>query len=265
MPNNDLAVMLDFTDKDKLRLKKTGEFPVFGCPKHFMPGGLVAIVSEDNVIRVVFRALSVEGPQKVILQTGKLIPNGYIIRADKRTINSPDGLKSPIRVWHAIGQMRYLDLKSMIPKIIGNNGSYSTDVKTSKRSPGVKFHMHSNGIPGLNRNNPEAKLVDEYVSWVGEDSKFGHNYIRGANLFVDLFDLTRWMLIEAKVSNTRETIRMAVGQLSDYKRFYSRPPSLAVLLTNRPPESCNQLLRDNRINVIWKTSRGEFKMSRWRD
>jgi hypothetical protein len=113
-------------------------------------------------------------------------------------------------------------------------------------------------------DDPEAKLIGEYVAWIGADARFGRNYIREAKLYVDLFDLTHWQLIEAKGSTSRESIRMAIGQLRDYRRFYpNRRPSLAVLLASRPKADCVKLLTDNLIAVIWKTPGGGFKTKRW--
>jgi hypothetical protein len=108
--------------------------------------------------------------------------------------------------------------------------------------------------------------VDQYVSWVNEDTRFGHNYLREAKLFVDLFDLTHWQLLEAKAATSREAIRMAIGQLRDYKRYYSgRHPSLAVLLSSHPSVSCIKLLTENRIAAIWRTPGGSFSARRWQE
>ena len=101
---------------------------------------------------------------------------------------------------------------------------------------------------------------------MNEHTRFGHNYIREAKLFVDLFDLTHWQLLEAKATTSREAIRMAIGQLRDYKRYYyGRHPSLAVLLSSRPSVGCIKLLTDNRIAVIWRTSGGSFSTRRWQE
>lgn len=89
--------------------------------------------------------------------------------------------------------------------------------------------------------HPEATLVNQYAKWLGDKVKFGHNRIREANLYVDLFDITHWQLIEAKVANNRETLRTAIGQLRDYKRFYHRSPTLAVLLGSRPAPDCKKV------------------------
>jgi hypothetical protein len=50
----------------------------------------------------------------------------------------------------------------------------------------------------------------------------------------DLFDETTSTLYEAKGDVRRESLRMAVGQLFDYRRFESKDTRIAVLLPRRP-------------------------------
>ena len=227
----------------------------------------MAIVSSNNEIKLTFRATAILGPRRVTLADGKSWSKGYIIKADKRTIRQPTGsVKAPIKGFHAIGAFRYFDAANMRAVLVGENfglpGQYVDD--STNGTSGIVFRTHVNGIPGLPRTHPEARLVDQYVSWLNEDARFGHNYIREARLFVDLFDLRHWQLLEAKASTGREAIRMALGQLRDYKRYYhGRHPSLAVLLPSRPSDSCIQLLTDNRTAVVWRTSGGRFSTRRW--
>jgi len=129
----------------------------------------------------------------------------------------------------------------------------------------VTFRPHVQGIPGLPHRHPEATLVDQYATWMNGHARFGHNYIREAQLFVDLFDLTHWQLLEAKATISREAVRMALGQLRDYRRYYERRPTLAVLLPSRPSVSCINLLTDNRITAIWRTPGGSFRTKRWQE
>ena len=70
-------------------------------------------------------------------------------------------------------------------------------------------------------------------------------------IFCDLRDSTSNALIEAKGSVTRNAIRMAVGQLADYKRFVTPAPMLAVLLPEQPRPDLLSLLEDQAIHVIW--------------
>ena len=102
----------------------------------------------------------------------------------------------------------------------------------------------------------EQHLVQAYRKWM--ESK-GVKIVRHrvypegeANpLFTDAFDKLRNNLIEAKGSATRESIRMAIGQLADYGRFFQPKPQLAVLLPLRPPKDLENLLLAQHIYVVW--------------
>ncbi|WP_447037684.1 restriction endonuclease [Streptomyces sp. DSM 118878] len=71
------------------------------------------------------------------------------------------------------------------------------------------------------------------------------------SLYTDLFDLTENLLIEAKGQATRESIRMAIGQLLDYRRFIEPHPQLAVLVPSRPREDLRDLCASLAIHTIW--------------
>jgi len=266
--NNDLAIQWDDRASSVRKLKRSGRIPVFGFPHHLRcPGGVVAIVSGNNEIKLTFKASSIEGPQRVTPANGKTRENGWVIRADRRTLRVPEEVtRAPVRGFHEVGAFRYFDARKMRSVLVGDrlrsSGAY---VDSSERgTPRVVFRPHAHGIPGLPRRHPESDLVDQYVAWIGEGTRFGHNYLRGAGLFVDLFDQTHWQLIEAKAATSREAVRMAIGQLMDYRRyFFGRRPSLAVLLSSRPTAACIELLSDNRVAAIWRTRQGSFGARRW--
>ena len=261
---HDLAIRWNDRNASIERLMQTGSIAIHGLPRYFEVGKWVAIVSQGNFIQLMFKASAIEGPKKVKLANGDTKEKGYIIKADRRTIRRPKAIQSPINRWRAIGQFRYFDVNKMkAVQIESFDLSRNNDRGYIETVSGTEFEVHKNGIPGLPHNNPEAKLVDKYVKWMEGNTRFGHNFIQDAHLFVDLFDLTHWQLIEAKVATNRETIRMAIGQLRDYKRYYNRPPSLAVLLASRPSPDCMYLLTDNRISMIWKNPSGSFSTKRW--
>jgi hypothetical protein len=264
--NHDLAIRWSDESSSVRRLQRSGSVPIHAFPRHFRPGGIVAIVSKNNEIRLMFKAVGIDGPQRVTLANGKSWPNGYLIRSAKKTMREPqEPLKAPIKGWYSIGAFRYFNAAKMRAILVGDNfgsGKYIEELPSG--TSGIVFQPHVQGIPGLPHNHPESVLVDQYVSWMREETHFADNYIREAKLRVDLFDLTHWQLLEAKAVNNREAIRMAIGQLRDYKRYYhERHPSLAVLLSSRPAVSCIKLLTDNRIAVIWRTPGGRFSTKRW--
>jgi hypothetical protein len=77
-------------------------------------------------------------------------------------------------------------------------------------------------------------------------------------LFSDLYDATTGALIEAKGSVERNAIRMAIGQLYDYKRFVDNgaPAHLAVLVPSEPREDLRNLLEAEGIAFIYPAGEG---------
>jgi hypothetical protein len=74
----------------------------------------------------------------------------------------------------------------------------------------------------------------------------------GTELRSDLFDHDTGLLVEAKASVDRASMRMAVGQLLDYERFVTPVPRVkAVLVPERPPADLVALLESLDIAVIW--------------
>lgn len=80
----------------------------------------------------------------------------------------------------------------------------------------------------------------------------------GERLVVDAFDQVTGRLIEAKASGSRQDVRMAIGQLLDYRRHISPKAQMAVLLAERPTEDLLELLRSLKIAVVVERSKGRF-------
>lgn len=77
-------------------------------------------------------------------------------------------------------------------------------------------------------------------------------------LFTDLYDGTIGMLVEAKGTVERNTIRMAIGQLADYSRFIDggQPNYLAVLVPVEPRNDLCELLSLQGIDLIYPNRSG---------
>jgi hypothetical protein len=76
-------------------------------------------------------------------------------------------------------------------------------------------------------------------------------------IFTDLYDATTGVLVEAKGSGERSSIRMAIGQLADYSRFLDHGPEhLAVLLPREPRQDLRDLLFGQGIDVIYPNASG---------
>jgi hypothetical protein len=106
----------------------------------------------------------------------------------------------------------------------------------------------------------ENTLVEEYGEYIaaaGERLIRHRLHIEGeaTDIINDAFNEDRNQLIEAKGTVTREAIRMAIGQLADYGRFYPEADK-AVLLPQRPRPDLEELLRSQGITVVWRAGSG---------
>src|SRR5687768_15670213 len=107
---HDLAIRWNDRKSSINRLIQSGSVAIHGRPSYFDIGKWVAIVSSGNIIQLMFKASAIEGPKKVKLANGGIKENGYIIKANKRTMQRPNATRSPINRWRAIGQFRYFDI-----------------------------------------------------------------------------------------------------------------------------------------------------------
>lgn len=87
----------------------------------------------------------------------------------------------------------------------------------------------------------ESQLVQKYRSYAADrgEALIRHRIVPPGEprpIVTDLYSESRHLLIEAKGSATREAVRMAIGQLADYARFFKPPPRRAILLPSRPRE-----------------------------
>jgi hypothetical protein len=77
-------------------------------------------------------------------------------------------------------------------------------------------------------------------------------------ILTDLFDGTSGTLVEAKGTVERGAIRMAIGQLADYRRFVGDDDlvHLAVLVPREPRKDLCDLLASQEIDYIYPTEEG---------
>lgn len=102
---------------------------------------------------------------------------------------------------------------------------------------------------------PEDALVEQYVVYMGRKGVTIGTRKMSRRLRCDLYDGIHKNLIEAKASVARESIRMAIGELADYRRFV-KPRYVSVLLPSRPEKDLETLLRTQGIFVIWRGGKG---------
>lgn len=108
----------------------------------------------------------------------------------------------------------------------------------------------------------EAELVDRFTkSLLKVGHKVGRYRIRPAgstySLWTDIADMTDMILYEAKGVTTRESVRMALGQLLDYRRFVG-PNGARLLLPSRPSDDLIDLIHGLDVGCIYETRRGTF-------
>ena len=72
----------------------------------------------------------------------------------------------------------------------------------------------------------------------------------GARLYADLFNKVTGELVEAKADADRNAVRMAIGQLADYRRFVEAEVVCKVLLPTEPIEDLVDLLRREGIGIL---------------
>ena len=75
-------------------------------------------------------------------------------------------------------------------------------------------------------------------------------------LVCDLIDETDKVLYEAKGDVRRSSVRMAIGQLLDYRRFEPPSMSLAVLLPRKPARDLIELINSVPASAVWRTEEG---------
>ena len=108
----------------------------------------------------------------------------------------------------------------------------------------------------------EAKLVERFIAW---SRSVGHEYKRfkivprgeGKPIFSDLYSKETNQLIEAKGSVSRDAIRMAIGQLFDYRRFAPGKTNLTILLPEYPRPDLAELIESAGISIIHEKN-GDF-------
>jgi hypothetical protein len=101
----------------------------------------------------------------------------------------------------------------------------------------------------------ESLLVQRFGSWLQEhDHEVGsHRYrLESSDLRSDLVDMTTRTLWEAKSEVGRNAVRLAIGQLFDYRRHEPGDWSIGVLLPREPQEDLIGLCTYVGASVAWQ-------------
>ncbi len=101
------------------------------------------------------------------------------------------------------------------------------------------------------RSYREMALVAAYERFLGRDLPIRTARLpSGERLVIDGYDPEADMLIEAKASASRQDIRMAIGQLLDYRRHLAPLAQMVVLLPEAPSDDLVDLLRSLGIGLV---------------
>lgn len=243
---------------------RTGKCPSLQVPRQLRPGGLVALVEDSGAVILVFRVARVkEGA--VVWADGKRYERGCILFARKGSIRRPKhGDPKSLRVnRNAPGAFAYFDAKTgkrVVYSLKKGVGASNDTPKRELRFPPREYPLFADNI-GKALSQPERRLIEAYVNWIGNVAMFAHHPLKQSGLYTDLFIPSRWTLIEAKASTARRTLREAIGQLFDYQRYYDRSPRLAILLPRSPSAGLLELFSKKKIAVVWKSRGGSFRDS----
>jgi len=100
----------------------------------------------------------------------------------------------------------------------------------------------------------ETLLVRRYRDWLDPSSTRLRGLIipiGGHVLRADLYDTQLDVLIEAKSDISRKSVRYAIGQLFDYRRYLDPRPTLAILLPCELDADLVALPGEAGVHVIW--------------
>ncbi len=116
----------------------------------------------------------------------------------------------------------------------------------------------SDGVEAQRREASLVRAYQLYLEGIGRRVAAHLYHVPGYThpLRCDLFDETQGVLYEAKALPSRGNIRMAIGQLYDYRRFESAEVRLRALLPREPSADLLDLMRSSGIGSVWRSPSG---------
>ncbi|MEU8104516.1 hypothetical protein AB0C18_12430 [Nonomuraea muscovyensis] len=159
------------------------------------------------------------------------------------------------------GPFKRLDADSIPPAEETQAVLVPVDVTTSSLidpENNTKKQGSRSAVPELEFQRREAELDAEFRKFM---QAHGHELMRfelkvkglAAPMLTDLYDTTAHVLYELKGNIGRNAVRMAIGQLMDYRRHVDPPnPAIAVLLPEEPHDDIKALLDDLGIALVYR-------------
>ena len=115
---------------------------------------------------------------------------------------------------------------------------------------------HTETIEKERREQPLVQRYADYLRRQGSEVVRYTCQVGSSRLACDAFDVTNNVLIEAKSSTDRNSIRLAVGQLYDYRRFHDPEPRLRILLPRSPGADLARYLTQARVELVYPKGSG---------
>jgi hypothetical protein len=131
--------------------------------------------------------------------------------------------------------------------------STMVEPETNKKTKGKRSAQ-----PGTETERREAALSDAYKTYLeGRGHRVKRFQIKPegltSTLLTDLYDASNHVLYEAKGTATRRDVRMAIGQLLDYRRhIMPSHPKIALLLPSKPDQDLQKLLIAENIALVYQ-------------
>lgn len=253
------ARQLQANDRNRLKLAaRVDALPKISSPKsrsHASPGNaLTPLIASLDPHR---RFPIVNGRQAVQALLGRL---GLVGRNLEAQVRGMTGLVGKFGISDALmldvlaDEIRKVARKLNVPIVIKivapDSGSDISDLDADERK-----YLHKAGtVTYRNRHNKMIRNLKKILAEfkLTQGSKQACRW----DVLVEGYDSTgRDLLLEAKPDAEKAAVRIAIGQLLDYRRFVPRPAAtdIAVLSITGPDKLYRQLLLDLQISTIWFT------------
>ncbi|MFF5110538.1 hypothetical protein [Streptosporangium sp. NPDC000509] len=131
--------------------------------------------------------------------------------------------------------------------------SVMVEPETSKKTLSSR-----SAVPKTTSERREAKLSADFQAFLETQHHQVKRFqirVKGLTsvLLTDLYDATAHVLYEVKGNSSRQSVRMAIGQLLDYRRHVTPAcPAVAILLPEKPKEDLRDLLELEKIALVYR-------------
>lgn len=147
------------------------------------------------------------------------------------------------------------------PEEVPSADSGSTAVATEQHATDQTVaHVIGGQVAVQRREGQLTRAFQEHLAAAGHTYHRYQITVEGVpgSLMTDVYDATDNVLYEAKGHSRRNDIRLAMGQLFDYRRHVKTPPGLrlALLLPDDPGKDLRDLLAAERIHLVVQNEEG---------